>query len=58
MIWMNVFAITISLAVMARASVLLQESSFLPAPVSGALQVIGVFGITVATLGIVLLLVA
>jgi len=55
MIWINLVSIGVALAVMARASMLFRESSMLPAPMNGALQIVGVLSIMVLTLGIVLL---
>jgi len=51
----NLIAIAIAFAVMARASILLQESSMMPAAMHGALQVVGVLAIIVTTLGLVIL---
>jgi len=55
MIWINLVSIGVALAVMARASMLFRESSMLPAPMNGALQIVVVLSIMVVTLGIVLL---
>jgi hypothetical protein len=55
MAWINVVAISIGLAVMVRASILLSAESLLPTSMHGILQVIGGLAIVVTTLSIVLL---
>jgi hypothetical protein len=55
MTWISVVAIIVFLTVMARASNLIREGSMLPDSMHGALQIVGVFAIMVATLGIIVL---